>query len=155
MTDRIDFRVDDLTDVRVQALIATHNAECEEDLPPEKNFALDVEGLKEPGVTFWSAWREGQLVGCGAIREFATDHAEIKSMHTARAHRGKGVAVKLLAFMLNEAKRRGHARVSLETGTTPVYASARKLYEKFGFVECGPFSDYGPDPYSLFMTKAL
>jgi len=151
----MEFRIDDLTDPRVQTLIATHTAETEEDIPHESNHALGVDALKAPDVTFWTAWEGDDLLGCGAIREFASDHVEIKSMHTARTHRGKGIARALLRFMLDEAKRRGHKRVSLETGTTPVYAAARVLYEKFGFEECEPFSDYGLDPYSMFMTRAL
>jgi len=76
-------------------------------------------------------------------------------MRTAAAHLRKGVASKILEHIIEEAKRRSYTRLSLETGSMEAFAPARALYTSFGFVICEPFADYVPDPYSVFMTRAL
>ena len=87
--------------------------------------------------------------------ELDPGHAEIKSMRTAAAHLRKGVAKTLLVHLLDEAKRRGYVRLSLETGSADAFEPARKLYEAHGFAYCPPFADYIEDPYSVFMTKKI
>ena len=123
--------------------------------PPESCHALNLEQLRKPEITFWSAWSNDELLGCGALKELDPKHGEIKSMRTVSEHRGKGVTTRLLNNILEEAKRRNYKRVSLETGSMEAFAPARGLYVKFGFKECKPFADYIEDPYSLFMTKEL
>ena len=123
--------------------------------PPESVHALDVEGLRKPEITFWTAWESGDLLGCGALKELDSQHGEIKSMRTASLHLRKGVARKLLDHIIAEARRRGYRRLSLETGSMAAFAPARRLYSKFGFTYCGPFADYLEDPYSVFMTREL
>lgn len=147
--------LDDLSDPRVHALLEEHLADMHAWSPPESVHALDLAGLKRPEVTFWTAWEGDALLGCGALKELALDHAEIKSMRTARAHRGRGVGQAMLEHLLAEARRRGYRRLSLETGSQPQFDPARGLYARYGFVECGPFQGYGPDPNSTFMTRAL
>ena len=73
-------------------------------------------------------------------------------MHTAAAHRGRGIAARFLDHLIAEARRRGYARLSLETGTPEAFAPARRLYARHGFEICPPFGDYSEDPYSVFMT---
>jgi putative acetyltransferase len=116
---------------------------------------LDLDKLRKPEITFWSVWDGNQLAGCGALKELDATHAEIKSMRTANAYRGKGVAVKIMEHILGVAAERNYQRLSLETGTQDFFIPARKLYERFGFEYCGPFGDYAEDPYSAFMTKSL
>lgn len=123
--------------------------------PPESIHALNLEGLKKPEITFWSAWEQDELLGCGALKELDRQHGEIKSMRTASAHLRKGVARQVLAHIIEEAKRRGYTRVSLETGSMEAFEPARRLYAGFGFQYCGPFADYTEDPNSVFMTKEL
>ena len=94
-------------------------------------------------------------MGCGALKALDATHAEIKSMRTSPTHRGKGVARAVLNHMLQEAMSRSYARLSLETGPMKAFEPARKLYESCGFEYCEPFSDYGLDPYSVYMTKTL
>jgi len=110
-------RQDDLRGSEIAALLEAHLAHARAHSPPESIHALDLERLRAPEITFWSAWSDGELLGCGALKELARDHGEIKSMHTARAHRGKGVAAKLVAHILEVARARSYRRVSLETGT--------------------------------------
>lgn len=146
---------DDLTRDKIIALIGEHLQGMFKNSPPESVHALDLEGLKQPNVTFWSAWEGEELLGCGALKELDPQHGEIKSMRTAAAHLRKGVARSLLDHILSVAKERGYRRVSLETGSMHSFIPARKLYADFGFTVCGPFADYAEDPNSTFMTMEL
>ncbi len=123
--------------------------------PPESIHALDLAGLQRPEMTFWSVWQEGDLLGCGALKELDARHGEIKSMRTATAHLRKGVARRLMVHLIEEARRRSYERLSLETGSMEAFAAARNLYASFGFRECEPFGSYVLDPYSVFMTREL
>lgn len=123
--------------------------------PPESVHALDVDALKSPSITFFSAWIEGELQGCLAIKQLTPNHVELKSMRTSRSARKTGVATKLLTHALNAAIDTGYQRVSLETGAQEFFRAARNLYEKFGFTYCDPFADYELDPHSHFMTREL
>lgn len=148
-------KIDDLTGHKIQALIREHLLGMLEETPPESSHALNVDQLKKPGITFWSAWEEDELLGCGALKELDRTHAEVKSMRTSSAHLRKGVAKSILEHMIEVAKGRGYQRLSLETGSMESFAPARRLYESKGFQYCGPFADYREDPYSVFMTKEL
>jgi putative acetyltransferase len=106
-------------------------------------------------MSFWTVWEGDELLGCGALMQHSADHAEIKSMRSALAHRGKGAGVSMLAYIIEESRRRGYARLSLETGSAEPFTPSRALYTRFGFRECGPFADYVPDPHSVFMTLEL
>jgi putative acetyltransferase len=123
--------------------------------PPESVHALNLEGLKKPEITFWSVWDQDELVGCGALKELDSQHGELKSMRTSSLHLRKGVAKRLLEHIMEEAKRRGYQRVSLETGSMDAFEPARRLYASFGFKYCKLFSDYIEDPNSVFMAKEL
>ena len=148
-------RRDDLAGPEIAALLQAHLDHAAEHSPRESIHALDLGRLRDPAITFWSVWSGVELAGCGALRELAPDHGEIKSMHTARAHRGRGVAAQLLTHILDEARSRGYRRVSLETGTMAGFAPARALYARFGFSVCPPFADYRVDPNSVCMTLEL
>ena len=150
-----EIRRDDLNGPEIAALLRGHLEHAAAHSPRESIHALDLDRLRSPAITFWSMWSEEMLLGCGALRELAPDHGEIKSMHTATAHRGKGVAAQLLTHILAEAKGRTYRRVSLETGTMAGFAAARALYANFGFMPCAPFADYRDDPNSLCMTLEL
>ena len=151
----IDIVVDDLSGPEVAALIGEHLRGMLENTPQESVHALDLSRLKQPDVTFWTAWQDGQLLGCGAVKELDAAHGEIKSMRTDARHLRKGVGRSLLAHIIEEAKARGYRRLSLETGSMESFAPARTLYESFGFSYCGPFGDYTLDPYSSYMTKEI
>jgi putative acetyltransferase len=134
--------VDDPRRPEVRALLGRHLSFCLTETPPEHSFALNVDGLLDPKVTFVS-FRDGATVlGVAAIKELDADHAEVKSMHTAAEARGRGVGRALLSHLLDTAKARGYRRMSLETGTTPGFAAARALYESVGFTPAGPFGGY-------------
>ncbi|MFC7370600.1 GNAT family N-acetyltransferase [Fictibacillus iocasae] len=148
-------KTDDLTGYQIKALISEHLNGMSLHSPPESIHALNLDGLKQPDITFWSVWDGEELAGCGALKELDASHGEIKSMRTSSAFLRKGIARQLLQHILDEAKSRGYERVSLETGSMKAFEPARKLYASFGFQECAPFAQYSDDPNSVCMTKLL
>jgi putative acetyltransferase len=151
----MQIRLDDLSGPEIRALLCEHLQSMYRISPPESVHALDLEGLRKPEISFWTVWSDGELLGCGALKEIDPAHGEIKSMRTAQAHRRRGVARAVLAHIVQEARRRNYARLSLETGSQPAFEPARRLYESFGFAYCPPFEGYAEDPNSVFMTMAL
>jgi putative acetyltransferase len=149
-----EISVDDPRAADVRALLEQHLALMRATSPPEDVHALDLDGLLDPAVTFFSFRRDGELLAVGALKQLDGQHAELKSMHTARAARGRGVARALLEHLVGVARARGCDRVSLETGTQDAFAPARSLYAGAGFRPCGPFGSYRPSPSSTFMTLA-
>ena len=147
--------VDDPRAPDVRALVRRHLEFALGQTPREHSFALGVTGLLDPAITLFSFRAAGSLLGIGAIKRLGPGHAEIKSMHTAKAARGQGIGRALLAHLLGVASATGYRRVSLETGTTPAYAPARALYASTGFVPCGPFAGYLPTGHNYFMTLNL
>ena len=148
-------RVDDLGGPEIVALLETHVRDMRSESPEESCHVLDLDGLRQPEITFWTVWDGDRLAGCGAIKELDASHAEIKSMRTADAYRGRGVGSAMMRQILEEAAKRGYLRLSLETGAGDYFAPARALYDKFGFVVCPPFADYRVDPNSYFMTRVI
>lgn len=150
---------DPLTSPAITTLLADHLRDMRRISPPESVHALDLEALRGPDISFWSVWTDdspnADLMGCGALRGLSPTQGEIKSMRTAEAHRGKGVARAMLAHLLSEARARGYTRVSLETGAQPEFEPARRLYLSHGFQPCPPFGSYREDPHSVFMTLEL
>ncbi len=147
--------VDDLRGPEIAALLQRHLDLMYEITPAGSVYALDLNRLRLPEITFWSGRLDGQMVGCVALKEFGAQnnrHGEIKSMHTIKERRGKGIARDLVAHLIGQAKQRGLSSLWLETGRTPPFMPAQKLYESFGFKTCGPFGDYTADPHSLYMT---
>lgn len=146
---------DDLTHPKVAALLQEHLEDMYATSPAESVHALDLEKLRKPDITFWTGWQQQDLLGCGALKTLSAQHAEIKSMRTARLHMRKGVASKLLEHIIQQAKARELTRLSLETGSQTFFQPAIALYKRYGFVFCEPFADYQYDPHSKFMTLVL
>lgn len=151
----MEIRLDDLRGPEIRALLEEHLANMRRISPPESVHALDLEALRRPGITFWTVWDGGRLLGCGALKQLDARHGEVKSMRTAEPARRRGVARAVLAHIVEEGRRRGYARLSLETGSQPFFAPAHRLYESFGFARCGPFDGYAEDPNSVFMAMEL
>ena len=146
---------DDLSRPQVRRLIADHLADMHATSPAESVHALDQAGLAADGVTFWTVWDDGALLGCGALQELGPGEGEIKAMRTDPAARGRGVATHMLGFLLDEARRRGYHALSLETGTQEFFEPARRLYARHGFVPCPPFAGYTHDPNSAYLRLDL
>ena len=151
----MQIRQDDLSGAEIAQLLTEHLRSLAEVSPPESRHALNLAELRKPDIKFWSVWIGDELAGCGALKHLDADHGEIKSMRTAKAHLRKGVGSLVLQEIISEAKRRGYRRLSLETGSMPYFEPAHRLYQKFRFTPCPPFSGYVDDPNSLFMTKQL
>ncbi|MEV7597699.1 GNAT family N-acetyltransferase [Kitasatospora sp. NPDC089797] len=147
--------VDDLTGSEIIAFLESHLTDMRSTTPPESKHALDLDALRKPDVTFWSAEDGGSVVGCGAVKRLDPEHGEIKSMRTDPSRKRSGIASTLLGHIIGEARRMGYTRLSLETGANDFFAPARALYEKFEFEYCAPFADYREDPNSVFMTRLL
>jgi putative acetyltransferase len=145
-----DPRTDD-----VRQLLERHLAFARATTPPEDVHALDLGGLLDPAVTFFSLREDGELLAIGALKHLDDEHVEVKSMHTAESARGRGLGRAMLEHLLAVARERGYRRVSLETGAMAAFAPARALYASAGFEPAGPFGDYRPSPSSAFMTLVL
>lgn len=154
MTD-IEIKIDDLQGPAIAGLLSRHLEHMHNITPAGSVYALDLDALRVPEVTFWSAWKKDQIVGCVALKERSDELGEIKSLHTISEMRGSGVARKLVRQLIDNAQSKGLRRLSLETGNTSHFTPAQRLYLSFGFVQCAPFADYASDPHSHFMTLDL
>jgi GrpB-like predicted nucleotidyltransferase (UPF0157 family)/GNAT superfamily N-acetyltransferase len=145
----------DFDDARVQALLTRHLEGMHANSPPGHVFALDWSGLQQPEISFYALWEGEDLLGFGALKELEPRAAEIKSMRTADAHLRKGVAAAILDHIIAEARRRGYAWLSLETGSGPAFEPALQLYRKYGFIDGPPFGDYARSPFNQFLHLDL
>jgi len=151
----ITIREDDLSSAEVQSLIGEHLAGMHNNSPPGHVYALAIDALRAPGVTFWTAWIEGTLCGCGALKELDPRTGEIKSMRTRDAFLRRGVGQAILDEIVRTARARGYARLLLETGTGPAFEAAHALYLRNGFAWSGPFAEYTATDFNVFMAKDL
>jgi putative acetyltransferase len=149
------FRIDDLSGEATQALVARHLHGMHENSPPGSVHAFDLSGLKQPDVTFWSAWVGDEVVGMGALKRLDAERGEIKSMRVTDARLGQGIGRAMLDHIVREARRMGLTSLWLETGSSPAFTPALKLYETAGFTRCGPFDGYIEDPFSVFMMRTI
>ncbi len=144
-----------LDDPRVIALLTLHVTRARAVTPEGSAHALDLSGLKQPAIRFWSLWEGEALAAVGALKRLSEEEGEVKSMHTAEALRGRGHGAAMLRHIVAAARAGGLSRLYLETGSFGYFAPARAMYAKAGFTECQPFGDYRPDPNSTFMTLPL
>ena len=151
----LEIDVDDPRRAPVADLLATHLGFSRAATPREYSFALDVERLADPEVTFFSARRGTVVAGVAALKRIDDSSAELKSMHTREEERGRGVARALVSHILGFARQVGYERVSLETGTTDEFLPARSLYASMGFMPCEPFGDYQASLYNTFLSIRL
>ncbi len=147
--------IDDLSGPEIIELLEEHIRNMHEWSPAKSVHALDLEALRAPEITFLTAWEDGLLMGCGALKALSETHGEVKSMRTPSARRGRGAARLILRHIISLAEQRNYELLSLETGSQPGFAPARTLYERHGFVFCGPFKGYTDDPNSIFMQLRL
>lgn len=151
----IEISAGGLGNEQVEALIRYHRDEARATTPSCNAHSLDSHALADPSVSFFAAWDGDTLLGIGAIKQLDAGHAELKSMRTAPDQLRRGVARAMLAHLIALARQRGYARISLETGTAPMFTPANAMYEAAGFVDCPPFGGYPASPHNRFMTLAL
>jgi putative acetyltransferase len=151
----LEFRRDDLTGEPTRALIARHLAGMRANSPAESVHALEIDKLRSTDISFWSVWKGGEIAGCGALKRLDARRGELKSMRVADAFLRRGVGRAILAHLIGEARALELESVWLETGSSPAFIPALRLYESAGFTRCGPFDGYVEDPFSVFMTRAI
>ena len=149
------FHQGELESEEVLALLALHFEAMRAISPPEACHVLPADGLCGEDISLWSLRENGRLLGVGALKALSPSHGEVKSMRTARDALGRGVGRAMLDHIVAEARSRGYRRLSLETGSTPEFAAALRLYESQGFVACGPFDGYSATPFTRFLTRTL
>lgn len=151
----VEIRTDALDGEPTRALVARHLAGMHASSPAESVHALDLDRLRHPSITFFSAWIDDELAGIGALKELDARRGELKSMRVDDRFLGRGVGRALLRHLIATARDRGYESLWLETGTPADFTAATRLYESEGFTPCGPFGDYTDDPFSLYLTRTL
>jgi putative acetyltransferase len=146
---------DDLRGPEIAELLKVHLDAMHDQSPPESVHALDLDALRAPDISFWTAWIGDELGGCGAMKELDPGHGEIKSMRTSVKYLRKGVAASILEHIINTARERGYRRLSLETGSSAPFMPAHRLYQRFGFFPCDPYADYTDTTFSQYFTLNL
>ena len=140
---------------QVNELLNNHFIELRSVSPEGSTHVLDIEGLKDPSIKFWSLWEEKELVGCGALKFLNKNHGEFKSIRIAEKFRGKKMSKLIIKHLINEAKNLKINKLSIETGAGEFFSPARKLFINFGFKPCKPFAHYKEDPNSCYFTLNL
>jgi putative acetyltransferase len=139
----------------VHKLLIKHFIELRSVSPKGSTHVLDIAGLKDPSIKFWSLWEESHLVGCGALKFLDKEHGEFKSIRVSDKFRGKGNGLKVINHLISEAKKLNIVRLSLETGSGDFFSTARKLFFRCDFEACKPFSHYKDDINSTYMTMRI
>jgi putative acetyltransferase len=139
----------------VNELLIKHFIELKSVSPEGSAHVLDIDGLKNPSIKFWSLWEGDDLLGSGALKFLDKDHGEFKSIRVSDNFRGKGNGIKVINHLINEAKKLNIKKLSLETGAGDFFIAARKLFNKCGFEPCNPFSHYKKDINSIYMTMLI
>ena len=139
----------------VHELLIKHFIELRSVSPKGSTHVLDIAGLKDPSIKFWSLWEENDLMGSGALKFLDREHGEFKSIRVSDNFRGKGNGTKVINHLINEAKKLNIKRLSLETGAGDFFLTARKLFSKCGFEPSEPFSHYKKDINSIYMTMLI
>ncbi|WP_156761661.1 GNAT family N-acetyltransferase [Microbacterium karelineae] len=148
-------RPDDLSHPATRQLVSSHVDEMRAGSEPEAVHAYDLERLRDPAVTLWSAWHGERVAGVGGLAHLDDERGELKSFRTHVDFLGRGVGRRILRHAIGEARIRGYRTLWLETGTAASFDAARHLYASEGFEPCGAFGDYAEHPESAFMTMRL
>ena len=139
----------------VKNLLVKHFIELSSVSPKESIHVLDIAGLKDSTIKFWSLWEENALIGCGALKFLDNKHGEFKSIRVDDKFRKQGYGIKVIHHLINEAKKLSIKKLSLETGAGNFFLPARKLFNNCGFKVCEPFSHYKKDINSVYMSMLI
>ena len=140
---------------KVNNFLEKHFLELRSVSPEGSAHVLDIPGLKDSSIKFWSLWEDDKLIGCGALKFLEKDHGEFKSIRVIDEFRKKGYGIRILEHLINEAKKLSIKKLSLETGSGDFFLPARALFKKIGFTECAPFAHYKKDPNSCYMSLKI
>ena len=142
-------------DPKVNELLNKHFIELRSVSPRGSSHVLDIPGLKDPSIRFWSLWEEEELIGCGALKTLEPNHGEFKSIRVADKFRKQKVGQKIVSHLIDRSKQLGFKKLSVETGSGEFFAPARKLFKSFGFETCRPFAHYKEDINSCYYSLNL
>ena len=134
----------------VNKLLIKHFKELRSVSPKGSTHVLDIDGLRNPSIKFWSLWQQDKLIGCGAIKFLSDKHGEFKSIRIVDEFKRKGLGKKIIAHLIKKAKLNNLKKISVETGTGEFFKPARILFKKTGFKECKPFAHYKEDINSIY-----
>ena len=140
---------------KVNELLTKHFIELRAASPKGSTHVLDIPGLKDPSIKFWSLWENNELFGCGALKFLDKDHGEFKSIRVHDNFRAKGNGIKIIDHLIGEAKKLNIIRISIETGSGKFFEPARKLFKRCNFIPCEPFAHYKKDLNSFYLTKLI
>jgi ribosomal protein S18 acetylase RimI-like enzyme len=98
-----------------------------------QDFDRELETLD----TYYEAILISGSHGCVALRRIDDTTCEMKRLYVRSAARGSGLGRALAEAVIAEAKRRGYARMRLDT--LPTMGEAMRLYESLGFVPIEPY----------------
>ena len=141
--------------LEVNDLLKKHFIELRSVSPAGSTHVLDIDGLKDPSIKFWSLWENNKLIGCGALKFLEKNHGEFKSIRVVDEFRKKGIGERIINHLIEEAKKLEISKLSIETGAGEFFAPARKLFNKFGFKKSEPFAHYKVDPNSCYFALDL
>jgi len=139
----------------VNDLLKKHFIELRSVSPAGSTHVLDIDGLKDPSIKFWSLWEGKKLIGCGALKFLEKGHGEFKSIRVADEFKKKGIGERIINHLIEEAKKLKISKLSIETGAGEFFLPARNLFSKFGFKSCPPFAHYKEDPNSCYYSLNL
>ena len=139
----------------VHELLTKHFIELRAVSPEGSAHVLDIPGLKDPSIKFWSLWQNEMLMGCGALKFLEIGHGEFKSIRIHDNFRKKGHGAIVINHLISEAKKLDIKRLSIETGAGDFFVPARKLFKSCGFEPCEPFAHYKEDVNSVYFTKLI
>ena len=139
----------------VNELLVKHFIELRSVSPKGSAHVLDINGLKDPVIKFWSLWENDNLIGSGALKFLDKEHGEFKSIRVNDKFKNKGYGLKIINHLIEESKRLNIKRLSLETGAGKFFTPARKLFIRCGFKTCEPFSHYEQDVNSTYMSMLI
>jgi len=139
----------------VDELLKKHFIELRSVSPEGSTHVLDIKGLKDPSIKFWSLWENDELIGCGALKFLDKEHGEFKSIRLADKFRKKGNGIKIIKHLIEEAKKLNIKKISIETGAGSFFKPARNLFNLCGFKTCKPFAHYQQDVNSVYMNLLI
>ncbi len=140
---------------KVHELLTKHFLELKDASPQGSAHVLDIPGLKDSSIKFWSLWENEKLFGCGALKFLDKEHGEFKSIRIHDNYRNKGNGIKVINHLIIEAKKFSIKRISIETGSGKFFEPARKVFKKCNFLPCKPFAHYKEDVNSMYFTKQI
>ena len=125
----------------VKKLLIKHFIELKSVSQEGSTHVLDIDGLKDSSIKFFSLWADNKLMGCGALKFLDKEHGEFKSIRIVDKLRNKGNGAKIVNHLINEAK-----KLNKEIHET-IYFAAMEASMEVAMID-GPYQTYEGSPVS-------